>query len=260
MIGRVLAAALLALAATAAWAQNALIAEDRWIVRQLDVDSTSVNYFATAFPLRKAVNRVATSGSSTTVSAVVAGSGPFAPVVAPGAGSQDWVAFVAPAQPVATEAFRIVAAKASNDQITVNSAIDLSAGYDAYLGLQRGGAAVTDGWLDLSGWRAVAFTVQYAQGDLTGGLDWRLECKGGLSAAIVEPVYPTEGNDDCGTDGVTASGYCRFATAPASFTVGIDFTQLPFGYCRVGTKVATADPSDAGANLEQVNVTIRGVK
>jgi hypothetical protein len=230
------------------------------VLRQFDVDSTSVNYFATAFPLRKTVGRVATVGASTTVTAVTAGQKPFAPVLAPGAASQDWVAFIAPAQPIATEAFRIVATKTSDDEITVNASVTLTGGFDAYLGLQRGGTAATDGWLDFSGWRAVSFSVQYAQGDLTDGLDWRIECKGGLSAAIIEPVYPTEGNDDCGTDGVAASGYCRFATAPASFTVGIDFTQLPFAYCRIGVKAATGDTSDAGANLEQVTVTIREVK
>lgn len=190
---------------------------------------------------------IESSGSSATWTAVTAGALPFANIA---------VGDVIYAYPPGggTPTTRLVTAKADGDGITVQTAADISAGagYTFTFRTKTCGTAITDGWIDVSAYSDLTAVLQYDQGDLATGLEARVECKQNSDNTVAVPLYPVEGNLGCGT-GTEVSGYCLFATAPAS--LAFDITGR-WDACRIGVRRSGADTSDATTNLESVTITL----
>jgi hypothetical protein len=73
-------------------------------------------------------------------------------------------------------------------------------------------------------------------------------------------VYPGE-SSDCGIGGTLSTDRCNFATAGVTARLTVLVEGNLFSACRVGLAYAASDTSDAGANLEQVTVTlVKGAK
>jgi hypothetical protein len=233
---------------------------------QFDVDSGTVNYplhtgldnspFSSDRTVTTAGAKISTVGSSTTVTATVAATLPFALL---GVGDAFGVKIGTDAVPT----YRIITAKASGDSVTVNAAIDLSVDATGYFFTWRkyvGGTAATSGWFDVSNLAAdtITITVQYDQGDLDAlGVRW--ECR--VQSLDTQPQYVHPGASTssgiCGP-GTPSATFCTFATAGAG--QGLSVRDIgKWDECRIGLKFVTNDTSDAGANLEKVTATIVGV-
>jgi len=193
---------------------------------------------------------IKTVGSTTTVTENVASSNPFRDV---GVGDVIQVS-----TSTTTRFTRVVVAKASDASITVDTAVDLTAGYSWRWWDTQVGTTINDGWIDVGQMSTVAMTVQYEQGDLDG-LRVRWECKTASLGANPVIVYPGE-SSDCGIGGTLVVDRCNFATAGVTARLTVAVTDNPFAACRVGLAFAATDTSEAGANLEQVTVTISTVK
>jgi hypothetical protein len=190
--------------------------------------------------------RVTTSGSSTTVTEKVTGELPFAGLSvgdvlkvnrgAPGPTTVDIVA---------------ITAKASGASITVDTAVNWSggtAGSQAFFRQPVCGQAATDGWFSVGAWEDFTVVVQFQQGDLGGGLDWRVECRDGGDDSSPVQVFPA-----------TLGGYQNIPTAG----YGVSASNALAGFerwneCRVALFANTSDTSDAGANLERIRVIAIG--
>lgn len=192
---------------------------------------------------------IKTSGSSTTVTENVASSSPFIDV---NVGDVIIVRRVTSTPP--QDDIVVVTAKASDASITVDTAVDWSAGFLWRWYKLAAGTASTDGWINVEGAESVAMTVQYEQGDLDA-LRVRWECRTANIGAQPVIVYPGE-SSDCGLGGTLSVDRCSFAAAGINSRLTVMVQPNPFTQCRVGLAFATTDTSDAGANLEQVTVTI----
>jgi hypothetical protein len=193
---------------------------------------------------------IKTTGSSTTVDENVSGALPFTNI--------NVGDVIVVSRSTTVSEIRVVTAKASGASITVDIAVDWSAGFSWRWYDQQSGTTATDGWLDVGGYDSVAMTVQYEQGDLDG-LRVRWECRAQTIGAAPVIVYPGE-SSDCGLGGTLSTDRCNFATAgvTARLTVAVD--PNVFSSCRVGLAFAATDTSDAGANIEQVTVSVVKVK
>lgn len=215
-----------------------------------DYDSDSVGtyeYCATSgkggvvnSPDRVEIAKVVTSGSSTTVSALTAGEEPFANVAV-----GDELTFVGmgglPLDTAGNE-YRLVTARASADSITVNTAIDIGTTGRTFTYRKRAcGTAATDGWFYTGGWQDFTVYVQADQSDAGGGVDVALYCEAFSSASgqtrVFQKTYSSYG-DPSGRDAVTVTNY--------------------WDRCRLGIRLLTSDPSDAGAAIEKISASVRG--
>lgn len=221
-----------------------------------DVDSATMTYGSFGGiqndPFAGGINvgiLIATSGSSTTVTAVTASTNPFGSVAA-----GDVISI----NIAGTATTRLVTARASADSITVNSALTIAAtGLPFVYWKFNSGTAATSGWVDVSGLSDVTITVHYVQGDLDA-LTAVWECR--LNDWDTQPtvVYPGE-SDLCGAAGTYSAGVCSFATASASADLAVVVTGK-WDSCRLGVAFASTDTSDAGANLEKVSAELVGVR
>lgn len=223
-----------------------------------DLDSTSVIYCALWGQQGTAMSfggggipglvPILTSGSSTSVAAVTAGTNPFTNV---GVGDVIIVRRETAVDVV------YVTARADADNITVDTAVNWqnSGAGRAFSWLDlRCGTAATDGWIDVAGAQDKKFTFEYNQGDST--VDVRLECQDESIAANPVVAYPGE-TDGCGAGGTLASGYCQFASAGVGITNRLSIVSYePWSRCRFGIKINGSDTSDAGANLEQISAYV----
>jgi hypothetical protein len=192
-------------------------------------------------------DKIKTSGSSTTVTENTASSGPFALL------SVGDVIIVTLAD--GTSSVRNITAKASSASVTVDTAIDLSAGYAFRWYKTVCGTAATDGWIDVGNYADKTYILEYNQGDLDS-LDVRWECKYDSPTAAPVVVYPSEG-DGCGQGAQTTAQECNFATAGITSRLAVtDYS--PATACRVGLKYHSTDTSDATTNREQINLTFQG--
>lgn len=217
-----------------------------------DVDSATLTYVrmvgTNGDPYGSAISgtgTIKTAGSSTTVTENVAGSNPFTNV---GVGDVIDVAPTSSTHNVVT-----VTARASAASITVDTAVDWSAGYVWKWWDTQTGTTATDGWVSVSGASTVGITVQYDQGDLDA-LKVRFECKGDWPGAAPVILYPGD-SSDCG-GGTLSAGFCEFATAGITSRITVIDTAPVFSDCRVGLAFKTTDTSDVGANLEKVTIAI----
>jgi hypothetical protein len=102
------------------------------------------------------------------------------------------------------------------------------------------GTTASSGWFDVSGYTGLLIVYEVVQME-TGTITISPECRqaaGGSSDYIV-----------------TDDGAVDTTTAAATGYYSVVLSEAPFSQCRVGFKI-DADDSDAGANLEQINVSI----
>jgi hypothetical protein len=193
--------------------------------------------------------QIETSGSSTTVTGVNASDDVFIDI------EVGDIILVRDVQGNTTE--RVVVAKASNDSITVNTAVDWSAQVNWRWWNVECGTGADDGWIDVrrtsanahAGWGIV---IQYNTGDLTGGLAARIECRApGLG---MEPVvvYPSTGSS-CGVGGVLAGNECQFASPGIDSRLSVVNDFNVYSSCRVALSAVT---SDTDGTVEQVTATL----
>lgn len=250
----ILALAALAALATTSPAQQPDNRTGYFAIRY-DVDSASKTYCVLngsngqpfGSPVRVST-RVETVGSSTTITAVTALSEPFDDVSV-----GDVLVFSVNGTPT----MRTVVTNADADTVTVDEAIDLSAGAGFTFSYWQPacGTAATSGWITVRGWPNVQMTVAYLQGDLDT-LDVVFECRDQTPDHNIVQVYPGA-SSTCGF-GALATNVCTFTTAgtlpAASLTVSLTSNQ--YEACRVGLKYGSADASDAGANIERVDASV----
>lgn len=226
-----------------------------------DLDSTSLTYprvmgqngafggsIAGQAPIK-------TTGSNVAVTAVSAGSNPFASVAI------DDVVVVDRGNGVTD--VRVVVAKTDADTIEVDTAVDWSAGFSfRWLDTQTG-TGDGDGWIKVSGFanRMITFQLEQVSG-VTGGIDTRLECRGGAVGAKSTIVWPGSNAtaQTCGA-GTLASGFCNFTAAGiASHTAILLNLEEAWLQCRFGLKINTSDAAEAAeANKERITITFDGV-
>jgi hypothetical protein len=197
----------------------------------------------------KSVNiPVATVGSSTTVTAVTAGTGPFQNMSV-----GDEITFpVATLTPAGTEtpqggqSFRYVVTKTSADIIVLNAAINLAVpsgrGYPFTWRKRVCGTTATSGWFSTSSWQDFTVSFQADQGDASS-MDAALQCETFGAASAPIQVW---------TANYLLAAYGNVSTGRTAI-----FIVNHFDRCRLGVRL-TDDASDAGANLEKVSAYVRG--
>lgn len=205
--------------------------------------------------------KVKTTGSSASLTAVTASTGPFA-LVSVG----DLV--VSSNGNLSSPDVRVVIARADADNVTLSSAVDWSTDAQSGTGRTFGfyktrcGTTSADGWVDVSGSTKKTFYVALEQGDLDS-LDWKIECRISNLDQHAVPVYPGTATT-CGSDGTsTASGgYCHFLNAikgtdAARFFITDDNV---FTSCRIALKYGSTDTADTTTNLERVTAAVSAVR
>ena len=181
---------------------------------------------------------IETSGSSTDVTAVTAGTNPFANMAV---GDVIYVVRDNGARDI-----RIITTHTDADTIVVETAVDWSDGFFFSWMNTTCGTGATDGWINVTGWDTVQMTVQYDAGDLTT-LDVSCFCKeAGLGSTGVR-VYPGIASD-CG-DGTLNGTVCELASVGDVLAVKV--THNAFAYCRIGIG-GTVD----GGTRDEVAATI----
>ena len=230
---------------------------------QYNVDSTSLTYCrmegvtGDPYAAPKAVaQRIKTTGSSATVDEFVTAGAPFADVLV---GDVLQIATPTATDPKVTT-LRVVTAKASAAQITVDTAIDLSAagGFRFSYWKLACGTSTAAGWIRIPPAAArFGMSLTFDQGDITT-LVARWECKFAGDGAQSMIVYPGE-SSDCGPGATLATDRCSWPQAQAGTATGgltvVDDAPV-YTFCRVGLAYVTADTSDATTNREKVTVRL----
>lgn len=247
---RAILAALVALLAIPAHA-----ADKATFVTVYELDATDPTYCVTTgtngdpfgAPIQ-VTPRIETSGSSTTVSAVTASSAPFARLAV---GDQ----VIASTGVGSAESIRYITAKASDDSVTVNAAVnwDIDGGVTFKWRKVTCGTTAASGWIDVGG-REVRVFVDVNQLNVTGGINITVEGKLNSADTQVYTIYPDPDDStsasECKEGNATAARHCVYVV-PAGFDA-----------IRVGFEIGTADDGggDAGANAESVSAHLRVVK
>lgn len=205
------------------------------LINAYDVASTS--YIYTSYlgqngsqygaPIAGAGN-IKTTGSSTTVVSNTASAAALLPLSV-----GDLVLFTLPANAgLGTKTAVNVTAKASNDSMTVSTAVDLTGGVSyTYLRASRGTGA-TIGWLNVAGDAKKTFSWTIATINATS-IEVQIQCIDDYLNAPAITVYPPvpSQTDTCYTGSFTAAKTCKFVM------------YEPYAACRFGLKVTT----DGGA-------------
>lgn len=222
-----------------------------------DLDSASYIYVATtgesdlvlSGPRKRAV-LIQTSGSSASVTATTATTAPFQGI-ATGAtgGGGDFLFFNIGG--LTTQ--RVITARADADNVTVDTAIDLSTATRFSWRRLTSGTAATDGWVPMTGFNTASFAWQIKQSD-GGSIDVKVEC---------EPISSAEGTSSSQqqvyTKNVVAPYGCPSAAGSGACDTLIIGAPGMFDRCRLGFKINT-DSSDAGANLEKISASFTGTR
>jgi hypothetical protein len=223
-----------------------------------DLDSASYIFVATtgqgdlvlSGPRTRAV-KITTVGSSTTVSAATATQAPFQGIIAGATGGGgDFLYWNIAGLTTA----RVITAKADNDNVTVDTAIDLSANAQTFSWRRlTSGTTTADGWVPLAGFNTAAFAWLIKQSDATS-IDVKVEC---------EPLSSTEGPTGSQTQVYTKNVVAPYGCPSAAGSGACDSLIIGspgmFDRCRLGFKINT-DGSDAGANLEKITATFTGTR
>jgi len=221
-----------------------------------DLDATSITYCRVVNlngdpfggPITVTLGKLKTSGSSTTVVDETASTNVFASaavgdIIVANTGDE-------------TTKYGVITAKASDASLTIHAARDWSAGYKFGLLRPTCGTAATSGWIDFPAKyenKVIGFHLKQISG-VTGGIDMRVECKGGYPDAAANPVYPASSSSTCG-GGTNASGFCNFTTAgitTGNLDVMVDEAHRS---CRVGLLIHTSETAEAvEADNERITV------
>jgi hypothetical protein len=187
---------------------------------------------------------VKTSGSSVTVNAVTGSTNPFTPLSV-GDEIEFPVSSIAAINLNVGVLYRVVATKPSADQITVDTALDLSliaAGYPFRWRKLVCGTAATDGWFPASQYQGLKITWEMNTLG-SASADFRVECRD--RGADNQPVQVW---------GPGATTYPVGGVTSASITTSRFAVYVPESWyqCRVGSKV-----TGAGTNSLTVKVSGR---
>lgn len=206
------------------------------------VYGTLTGLSATPFgsPIRVDV-AIKTTGSSTSVTAVTAATSPFAAVavndvlaVRRGDGTTD---------------LRRVTARADADNVTVDTAVDWSAGfafgyYDATYG-----TAGTSGWTPVAQATRLQLEWHVKQLNVTGGILVRVQCRTNTLDTQPVTVWP-DPTSSASTD------ECKKGTMTAVIDCALIVTGR-WDACRLGFKIGTADDGgDTGADAEKISASV----
>lgn len=191
--------------------------------------------FASAKPGRGTIETV---GSSTTITGVNAADDVFADV---GVGDAIIVKIRN------TSYALVVVTNADDDTITVDTAVDFSAGVVWSYKSLACGTTVNDGWISTAGYQTAQLTVQYDAGDLTA-LAVAFQCKEDALGSDIVQVYPGP-SSECGF-GTLATDVCEFSTVGDALTFKIPHNA--FAACRVSLAYVTAD----GGTVDEVTATV----
>ena len=206
-----------------------------------NLNSTSVIYCKTR-PIGTVPIKIKTTGSSQSVTENTASTNPFTDL------AQDDIIQVT--KPDGTALTASIKTRTDAANVVVDTAIDLSAGYVFNWIKQTCGTTAEDGWADVGSFADKTVFIEYNQGDLTGGLDVQVQCRGGYPGAQATQVWPSF------TAGV-GNTFQNFPTAGVGlagrFTVPM---TTPCSQIRVGIKANTGDPSDATTNAEIITVAL----
>lgn len=169
--------------------------------------------------------RIQTAGSNATVTAV--SGAPFTNV-------NQWAELYI-STPIGNFV-RTVTARASATSITVDTALDISAGASFTYRNLFCGTTANDGWMKVS--LLVPFSLTYVIEQINAAsIDMRFECTEALATATTNPIYP--GSDDavgaagCGAGTVAAGQLCNFTTT-AILTLDV---YRKWDRCRMGMKI-----------------------
>jgi hypothetical protein len=211
--------------------------------------------------------RITTSGASTTVTAFVASSEPFAAVQAGdyirattlGAARPDVVDVVAGGQ---TPWLKVVTRTDANN-ITVNQSVNFEGGVSFEWRRASVSSEAGRGWVPVSSFDRAKFTFAINQANTTTGIDARVECRDnlpGIETDSIVVVYPYD-NATC-SFGTLSTDTCTFtATSGTNGKLSVDVDTKSWYECRVGMKLtSTDDGNDLGANLEKIRVDVILVK
>lgn len=252
MIKKFLLSLGIALVATSAWAGSDQTASFNI---QYDLDATAITYCRMTGKLGDpfgagiaSVANITTSGSSTTTTALVASSAPFAQI------NVGDVLIVASSTGVATDTlFRVVTAKASSDSITVNTAWDLStptAGFAFTWKKISCGTGASNGWITIANSDSFAITFELDQVNATGGIDVQVQCRSAAIGASPVQIFPACTSGSCNT-------VQNYTTAGIASSTTVSFNSIPYQECRVGIFIHTSDDGgDTGANAEQIDIYV----
>jgi hypothetical protein len=204
----------------------------RVVLAKYDLDSATYIYCAMS-DLKVGPGRIETSGSSSTVTAV---SGTVAPYTDIAVGDEIVASGVLLSSPVTWT----MTARTSATSATADRAINLDVA-DGVAFRWRDlacGTADTDGWFPAPVGANHLF-ITYRRGDLTGGVDYSVETRPRGTYGLIAQR----------TTGTIATPATTSSTTVVSLAEGT-------GSWRVGLKYNTADPSDSGANLDQVDIVL----
>jgi hypothetical protein len=197
--------------------------------------------------------RIETVGSSTTVSALTATTNTFT-----GLGVGDELLITAISDVISAgvvvtrrgqQFYRVITAKASDDSITVNVALDITNDASFTWRKLECGTAATNGWVPVHNLSQYVWHLNISQINTTTGVDYTLECRIYAAAAGIVTVVPSTT--------VTAATSIVIPVPAAAFPQG--GVTLPYDECRFGTRLTTTDDgSDVGAAAEQTSVYLTG--
>lgn len=220
---------MIVLAALLATAQvGAQVRTSRVVLAKYDLDSATYVYCLLSAP-RSEQYRIETSGSSATVTGVGTGT-PFTDIAV---GDEITAQSINLAAPVT---FTVIA-RASATSITADRNINLDVDNGAILQWRdlACGDTAADGWFEVPAGDNHIFIV-YTQGDLTGGVDVVIEAR-------------TRGTY------LAADQIITFTLAAPGDKEELALVEKASEW-RIGLKYNTADPGDAAANIEQINVIL----
>jgi hypothetical protein len=198
---------------------------------------------------------IKTTGSSVSVAAVTAGTNPFANLAV------DDVLVVSRA--TGTTDIRVIVAKADADNVTVDLAVDWSAGFQfRWLDTQTG-TSEGDGWINVGNYQSRMITFQLEQiSGVTGGIDTRIECRSGGIDTHPTIVWPGASGTaaSCGA-GTLAGGFCNFTAAGiASRTAVLLNLEEAWRQCRFGMKIGVSETAESvEGDKERITVTFDAV-
>jgi hypothetical protein len=124
---------------------------------------------------------------------------------------------------------------------------DLDSLTEVFVATNNVGVAAGSGAFAASTYSRFTVFVYVTQSDATGGISARILCRTTGDSEWLQ-YYPEL------TPGTVTPTYVNIATTGGW---GREI-EGPYYQCRVGMFIVTADPSDAGSNIEKVRVTVAG--
>jgi hypothetical protein len=212
------------------------------LVYERDLDSTSYEYCVMTGsgddvlgPNRLVPLQITTAGSVVATSAFVASSAPFN-FVAVG----DELTVKQAGTNLGIDLLRYVVTRTDANNITVNTAWDLTAGFTFSFRRLTCGTTATSGWIPFSGFASASFVIDVSQFVATS-MDYRLECRreGAVNSAVIISQVNKTATFQVEESVLNNTGY--------------------FDACRIGFKINTDDGDDLTTNAEKLTVFFAGL-